>query len=216
MAAPLRLQVSYPNRRTLLSSARPEGSALSLFVPVVQQAPVGSEVLLDISVEGTALRFQLEGRVRVLFTGQVARQGPGLGIALVAEQKRAAAQMLAILAGRSLDDGTALDSRHEVDVRCLVKLRGQKLEGKLCDVSNTGAFIGAPPVPALTDDVKLTIQLEPLFGRWGGRLLNAKVIWVGEKKGVPGFGVRFLDGTAHVRESLKKHFPAPVRASPPR
>lgn len=211
MAQAQRIQAQYPTRRALLSSARPEGASLSLFVPGASLATIGADVLVDISVEGTELRFQLEGRVRTLFTGQASRNGPGLGIALVGEQKRAAAQMLALLAGRSLDDGTALDSRHQVDVPCLVNLGGRKVEGKVRDVSTTGAFIGAPRVPSLTDDVKLTIQLEPLFGRWGGRLLTAKVIWVGEKKGVPGFGVRFLDATAHVRESLRRHFPAQAR-----
>lgn len=207
MAAARRLQVQYPNRRTLLSSARPEGAVLSLFVPGSEQVAVGTEVVLDVSVDGTALRFELEGRVRVQFTGQASRQGPGLGVAFVGEQKRPAAQMLATLAGRSLDNGTALDSRHDVDVKCLVNLRGKRLAGALGDVSSTGAFIKVSKLPALSGDAELTIQVEPLFGRWGGRVLKARVIWVGEKKGVRGFGVRFTDAPSLVRESLKKHFP---------
>ena len=209
MASALRIQAQYPTRRALLSSARPEGSVLSLFVPGSEQVPVGTDVVVAITIEGTALRFQLEGRVRVQFAVHSTR--PGLGVAFAGDQKRAAAEMLAMLAGRSLDSGTALDSRHEVDVKCVVKLPGTKLDGALKDVSSTGAFIGAPAVPAVTSDAELTIQLEPMFGRWGGRLLRARVVWVGEKRGVAGFGVRFLDATAHVRESLKKHFPSPLR-----
>ena len=211
--AALRIQAQYPSRRALLASARPEGSVLSLFVPGSEQVPVGTEVVVLISIEGTALRFQLEGRVRVQFPQHFTR--PGLGVAFAGDQKRAAAEMMARLAGRSPDSGTALDSRHEVDVKCVVKLRDSKVEGAMKDVSSTGAFIGASTVPALTSDAELIIQLEPMFGRWGGRLLRARVVWVGEKRGVSGFGVRFLDATAHVRESLKRHFPSPVAPRSP-
>lgn len=204
MPSATRLEVQYPNRRALLASARTEGGSLSLFVPRSHDITVGALVLLDISVDGTALRFELEGIVR----GQLAAAGgrQGLGIVFTGPQKRPAAQMLATCAGRALDDGTALDSRHDVHVRCLVNLQGKKLKGALKDVSSTGAFIKATPLSNLRGDAELTIQLEPLFGLWGGQTVKARVIWVGEKRGEPGFGVRFLDATAQVRESLKKHF----------
>lgn len=204
MSSVTRLEVQYPNRRALLASARAERGTLSLHIPRGEDLALGSEVSLGISVDGTALRFELRGQVRLPLNALGARKG--LGITFAGPQKRAAAQMLATCAGRSRDDGTALDSRHDVDLRCLVNLPGTRLRGALKDVSSTGAFIGAQPSSTLRGDTELTIQLEPLFGRWGGRLLKARVIWVGQKKGVPGFGVRFLDATAQVRESLKKHF----------
>lgn len=209
--APTRLEVQYPNRRALLASARTEGAVLSLFIPGSEHVAAGTDVTLAISIESTELRFELQGRVRLQLAGHGARTQPGLGVALVGDQKRAAAQMLAVCAGRSLDDGTALDSRHDVDVVCLVDLHGTRLKGAVKDVSSTGAFIKAPRLSALRGEADVTIRLEPLFGRWGGRVLKARVVWVGEKKGMPGFGVRFLDATAHVRESLKKHFPSPAR-----
>ncbi len=204
MPSPIHLVVQYPSRRALLASARTEGGVLSLFVPRNDEVRSGSEVTLDITVEGTSLRFSLQGEVRLLLNAPGPRQG--MGVNFVGEQKRAAAQMVASCAGRAPTDGTALDSRREVDLRCLVNLRGQRVKAAVKDVSSTGAFIGAAQLPLVRDNTELTIQLNPFLGLWGGRVLKARVIWVGEKNGVPGFGVRFLDATAQVRESLKKLF----------
>lgn len=209
--APIRLEVSYPSHRGLLASARTEGAVLSLFVPGSEHVTAGTDVTLAIRIENTELRFELQGRVRMQLAGNGARTQPGLGVALIGAQRRAAAQMLATCAESSPDDGTALDSRHEVDVACLIDLHGTKIKGAVKDVSSTGAFIKAPRLSALRAEADVTIRLEPRFGLWGGRVLKARVMWVGEKKGVSGFGVRFLDATAHVRASLEKHLPSPAR-----
>jgi hypothetical protein len=89
-----------------------------------------------------------------------------------------------------------------------VRFNGGKLPAEVKDLSNSGAFIGAPKVRGLREDEELTIHLEPIFGRWGGQVLRARVIWVGEKQGTAGFGVRFVDDAMHVRSSLKKHLSA--------
>lgn len=205
-----RLQLQFPNRRALLASARAEGSELSLFASGHPgELPPGSDVMVEISVANTALLFELEGKVRVQFTTHGGR--PGLGIAFGGPQKRAAAQMLAICAGRSAADGTALDPRHEVDVRCVVNLQGTRVRGALKDLSSTGAFVGTRGDAVPSSDTELTIQVEPLFGRWGGRTLKARVVWVGMKRGVVGFGVRFLEASNLVRESLRRYFPSPAR-----
>lgn len=202
-----RLQVQYPNRRALLANARTEGAVLSLFVPGSQHVAVGTQVAVDIAVNEATLRFELQGRVRMQVAARGNGQQPGLSLTFEGEQKRVAARMLAACAGRALESGTALDSRHAVNLRCLVNLRTATLQGGVKDVSITGAFIATPRVSGLRVDDELTIQVDPLFGRWGGSVLRARVIWLGEKRGVPGFGVRFLDVGAHVRESLKKHVP---------
>lgn len=204
MSSSLPLVVQFPNRRALLASARTEGGILSLFVPRNDEVRTGAEVMLDITVEGTSLRFNLQGQARQLLNAPGARQG--MAVTFFGPHKREAAQMLASCAGRTPSDGTALDSRHDVDLRCVVKLPGKRLKAAVKDVSSTGAFIGAPLMPRLRGDTELTIELEGFFGMWGGQRLKARVIWVGEKKGVPGFGVRFLDATAQVRENLKKLF----------
>lgn len=204
-----RLQLQFPNRRALLASARAEGPELSLFASGHTDLPVGSEVAVEITVANTGLCFELEGRVRVHLASRFGRQGVGISFGGV--HKRGAAQMLAICAGRAVDDGTSLDTRHDVDVRCVVNLGGTRLRGALRDVSNTGAFIGTRGDAVPPHNAELTIQVEPLFGRWGGRTLKARVVWVGLKKGVPGFGVRFLEVGALVRESLRRYFPSPVR-----
>lgn len=204
MSSSLPLVVQFPNRRALLASARTEGGILSLFVPRNDEVRTGAEVMLDITVEGTSLRFNLQGQARQLLNAPGARQG--MAVTFFGPHKREAAQMLASCAGRTPSDGTALDSRHDVDLRCVVKLPGKRVKAAVKDVSSTGAFIGAPLMPRLRGDTELTIELEGFFGMWGGQRLKARVIWVGEKKGVPGFGVRFLDATAQVRENLKKLF----------
>lgn len=209
---PPRLQLRFPNRRALLASARAEGSDLSLFALGANDIPTGSDVTVEITVANTALFFELQGRVRMQVAAPFGR--PGVGIAFGGPHKRAAAQMLAICAGRAADDGTALDSRHDVDVRCVVNVQGARVPGALRDVSNTGAFIGTRGHSVPQNDTELTIQLEPLFGRWGGRTLKARVVWVGQKKGVAGFGVRFLETSALVRDSVRRYFRAPVSRAP--
>ncbi len=200
------IRFRYPTRRALLSSARAHGAELSLFVPGSADVPVGTKVTLDITLGDSVMRFALEGKVNARRAAQLGlRQEAGLGVVFDGEHKRAAAQMLAECAGRSLDDGTALDTRKPVEVTCLVNFGGRRLKAAVKDVSNTGAFIGTPKIRGLRKDAELTIRISPIFGRWGGQLLNARVMWVGEKKGIGGFGVRFLDQSAHVRQSLKKH-----------
>lgn len=207
MAVPVRLEVQYPNRRALLAAARTEGAALSLFVPGSHAVTAGDDVRLEVTIAGTDQRFEVEGHVRIRVAGDGSARGPGLGVIFRGEQKRAAAEMLGACAGRAAGAGTAVDARHDVDVPCVVNHHGHKVAGALRDVSSTGAFIGAPTVASLRGQAELLIQVEPLFGRWGGQVLKARVIWVGEKKGIPGFGVRFLEPSALVRERLKKHLP---------
>lgn len=205
MATAHRLEVRYPNRRAVLASARTERAVLSLFVPAAEHVTAGDEVQLIISVDGSTLRFELEGRVRLQFQ-QTGARGPGLGVVFRGEQRKGATQMLAACAGTGAD---ALDARREVDVRCLINLHGDRLRGALKDVSSSGAFIATRLVPGLRGEAELTIQLEPLFGRWGGRQLKARVVWVGEKHGVHGLGVQFLEPGEAVRDSLEKHLSPP-------
>lgn len=199
MSSATRIEVRYPTRRALLASARNEGGALSLLVPVSTVLPVGSMVLLEIKVERTELVFELEGTVRL-------QSRQGLGIFFTGHAKRGAAQMLATCAGRSADSGTQLDSRHDVDVRCRVSLGSTRVKAWLKDVSTTGAFIGDVAFAGVRTGSELTIQIEPFLGLFGGRVVKARVIWIGEKHGVQGMGVRFLDATAEMRESLKRHY----------
>lgn len=199
-----RLQVRYPNRRALLSSVRTERSVLTLFVPAGERIAAGSDVLLEISLD--ALRFEVAGRVRLQCQATRAR-GAGLSVVFPGPLKKAAVQMLTACAAMAGEDDTGIEQRHEVEVRCLIDLHGRKLKGTLKDVSSTGAFVSTLLVPELRGEAELVLQVEPLFGRWGGQPLKVRVIWVGEKRGVHGFGARFLEEGALVRERLKKHLP---------
>lgn len=208
MAKLATLPARYPHRRALLIAARAEGSNLSLFVPGAPALSVGAEVKVEVTLGDSPLKFSLQGRVHAQVAAHAGRPESGLSIAFVADEKRKAAEMLAQCAGRSAEHGTALDARHEVEVSCVVELPGEDVKAALRDVSNTGAFVNTSKRSGLKRDQELTLRVNPLFGSFGGKILKARVVWVGEKKGVPGFGVRFLDTKLHVRESLKKHLEA--------
>ena len=205
----IRLPVRFPHRGSLLANARAEGPSLTLFVPGWANFAIGADAMLEITFGDSDLHFEIEGRVsfqRKLPSGP--RQQPGLGFTFVGAQKRPAAQMIAQCAGRNAEEGTAMGARKPVTLSCLVKFNGTNTPAEVRDLSNTGAFIGLTKVRGLKEDLELTIHLEPIFGRWGGQVLKARVIWVGEKKGEAGFGIRFTEDTLHVRSSLKKHLAA--------
>lgn len=162
--------------------------------------------MVDITLDDSVLSFQLTGKVDAQRIPQAgSRLEAGLGIVFTGDQKRAAAHMLAACAGRSLDNGTAIDSRQPVDLSCLVRFGASKQKAAVKDVSQTGAFIGSPRLKGLHENLELTINISPILGLFGGRRLRARVIWVGEKKGIRGFGVRFLEQANYIRDSLKKH-----------
>ncbi len=202
MGATTTLKVRYPHRRALLAAARAEGAVLSLFVPGHTDVAPGTALSLEVNLDDSPLRFALQGTVRAQLS---VRSEPGLAVVFTGEAKRPVAEMVALCAGRAVADGTALDSRLQVDVSCLIDLSGQSVRAVMRDVSNSGAFIGTPSPPGVRPDSELTVRFDPLFGRWGGNPLAARVVWVGHKHGMSGFGVRFLESTAIVRERLKKH-----------
>ncbi len=199
------LRIRYPHRRALLAAARAEGSVLSLFVLGQPQHSIGSTLELEISLDDSPLRFSVAGTVRARFESQLARQEPGLAVVFQGDAKKPVAEMVAICAGRALEDGTALDSREQVNVSCLLEFPRNTLRGVIRDFSNTGAFIGIAEQLDTTPGVEVTVKLDLLFGRWGGHPLKARVVWSGRKYGVHGFGVRFVDAPNVVRERLKKH-----------
>jgi len=205
MSAASILRIRYPHRRALLAAARAEGSVLSLFVPGQPTHTVGTPLELEISLGDSPLRFSVAGTVRARFDSQLARQEPGLAVVFQGDAKKPVAEMVAICAGRALEDGTALDSREQVNVSCLLEFPRNTLRGVIRDFSNTGAFIGIAEQLDATPGLEVTVKLDLLFGRWGGSPLKARVIWNGRKYGVHGFGVRFVDAPSLVRERLKKH-----------
>ena len=119
--------------------------------------------------------------------------------------KKPVAEMVAICAGRPAGDGTALDSREQLNVPCLLEFSQGAVRGVIRDLSNTGAFVGTSHMVDAAPGVEVTLKLAALFGRWGGHPLSARVVWSGRKYGVHGFGVRFTDDPGVVRERLKKH-----------
>lgn len=178
---------------------------LSLFVPGQPTHAVGERVRLEISLADSPAVFTFEGTVRARFDTALTRQEPGLAVVLQGEAKKPVAEMVALCAGRPLEDGTALDSRAQLNVPCLLEFPHAQVRGVIRDVSNTGAFIGTTHLVDAAPGDEVTLKLATLFGRWGGHPLAARVVWSGRKYGVHGFGVRFVDPQAVVRERLKKH-----------
>lgn len=203
-AAPI-LRIQYPHRRALLAAARAEGSLLSLFVPGQPRHAIGTALELEISLGDSPLRFTVAGLVRARFENRLARQEPGMALVFQGDAKKPVAEMVAICAGRPLEDGTALDSREQVNISCLLEFPRNVLRGVIRDVSNTGAFVGIAQTLDATPGLEVKVKLDPLFGKWGGNPLQARVVWSGRKYGVHGFGVRFVEAPGVVRERLKKH-----------
>lgn len=205
-ASATRLRITYPTRRAVLASYRLDGTTLSLFVPTEAEVALGSPILLDVAFGDCSQEFTLRGRVtwrRAQARG--VRLEAGLGIAFIGGEKFAPAQMLAFCAGRPLELGTSQDPRVEAAIPCKVELGKHQLRAHVRDISNGGAFISLKGISGLPVGREVTLRLEPgLFG-WGGKILRAKVVWSGDKGGMPGFGARFVGLPGEVRPALKKY-----------
>jgi Tfp pilus assembly protein PilZ len=199
-----RLSVKYLQRRSILANSRAEGHVLSLFVPGYYAVKVGSTVWLDVTFGVSELKFSLCGQVKFSRReGAGPRQDGGVGLTFEGDFKREAAQMLANCAGRPVELGTAMVPRVNLQARCVVRGAGGTLKAEVCDLSSTGAFVASNRVPWLRAAEEVTLQLNPLFGTFGGTTVPGKVVWVGQKNGRSGFGVRFVGTTAELKSRLK-------------
>lgn len=202
---PLVVDVVYPSRRYVLARLRAEGPSLALFAPTDRFVPLGSRVELRIRFADCDAAYELTGTVT--FLRQQARglsQDIGIGVTFDGEDKRAAAQMIAFCAGRPPDVGTAQTPRKELQLSCVVRLGQRAMSAEVRDLSSSGAFVAATSLPGVRVGSELVLQIAPLFSTFGGRRLEARVMWIGNKQGRAGFGARFLGAAGAIRPALKK------------
>jgi hypothetical protein len=198
------IQAVFASRRQALAFSRAGGRELSLFVPTDVSPPLRALVALDVSFSEGGGHFFLQGVVS--FHRAVARgplQPPGIVVAFeTSEQKKKAAELIAFCAGRPPEDGTATSHRRQLMSRCIVHAAPGSVKGNVRDVSMTGAFIAAALPRSVKEGAEIELQLEPILGAIGGKRLHAKVMWLGQKYGVFGFGARFIGTIDEIRRGV--------------
>ncbi|MDC0713272.1 PilZ domain-containing protein [Stigmatella sp. ncwal1] len=197
------LEVRYASRRALLSSAKTERGALTLFVPTPHKVAQGECVRLMVTLADADGRFEIEGTA-LTWTQAGGRDGVGGFLANFAgDHKRRAAEMIAVCAQRPLSMGTASRERVVLRVRCQLKLTDEKFPGELRDLSQTGAFVVGRQFGKrkVGEPVWLKVQ-GGLFGL-GGTWLEARVIWQGKKGEEPGLGLRFMSNEAKQASAIQ-------------
>jgi hypothetical protein len=175
-----------------------------LFVASDVALTIGCSVQVRVAIAGTSQAFEFVGTVLDHAWAGHRSRASGLTISFQGEDKKRAAEMVAVCADRPPAMGTASSWRVELAVRCKVKgIRGSS-KGVISDLSRTGAFI-ATEVSRLQPGSPLRVQLEPsvlgLVGAW----LDAKVIWWGDKGGRPGLGIQFVGTKQNQTKALNKY-----------
>jgi hypothetical protein len=213
MTAPKRtVEANYPTKRLVLASCKTANGTLSLFVPTVAFIAAGTEVKLVITFGDAKEKFELEGVVTWRRT-QTRGLGlePGIGVEFAPPEKFRAAQMLAFCAGRPLSAGTAVERRVSQQIPIYVSVGPHRLAGYIRDLSASGAFVAGPAFAQLSKGTELMIQLSRGWLGFGVRQLKARVVWSGFKKGVFGFGARFLEDSMRTRPVLRRYLVAKSR-----
>jgi len=199
------IDVEYASRKALLSAAKSEGSKLTLFVPSDAAPPVGGGVDLRISIAGTNQMFWLFGTVSNRTWVGNASRASGLTVCFRGDEKRHAAEMVALCADRSPAMGTARSERQEMQFECKVKGTHGSRNAVLVDLSRTGAFIATERLRGIHSGSRLRVQFGPSVLGLGGTWLDALVIWQGEKGVHTGLGVQFLGVNEKQAKILNKY-----------
>jgi serine/threonine protein kinase len=173
----------YGSRKQALAASRARGAELSLAVPSLDLTP-GQSVKLRVSFADSGRTFDV--------TGSVAREPSdfGMRVLFTGTEKQRAAEMLAFCADRTPLMGTSQSRRLPVRIPCKLKSDLSNLSGNVSDLSRTGAFLVLHGrAPLVGSWVKLCLDPGPLG--MGGSSVDVRIVWRGEKQGVPGVGVAF-------------------------
>lgn len=153
---------------------------------------------LEIVLADSGSEYTLQGRVRFRRAG-TREVEPGVSVAFEGDDKRLASEVLARWAGKDPRLGSASSVRRPTSIPCVVRLRDRRVVAEIKDLSSGGAFVTRSRAPAFPVGTEVVLQIEPIFSRWGGKRLAARVVWLGEKHGERGFGMRFVDEPARVQ-----------------
>jgi hypothetical protein len=198
------LEVRYASRRALLSSAKTERGALTLFVPTSRAILQGSPVRLTITFADSEGRFELEGHA---LTGgrAIGRNGEGGFLASFAgDHKRRASEMIAFCAQRPLSMGTASRERLAIRKSCQLKLAERQVSGELRDLSQTGAFVVGQQFGKVKEGDPVWLKVAGGLLGLGGTWLEARVVWQGKKDEEPGLGLRFTGNEARQASAIQR------------
>jgi len=198
------LEVRYASRRALLTAAKTERGALTLFVPTSRSVLQGTPVLLKISFGDDDTRFEIPA---VAATGgrSIGRNGEGgFLVSFSGDPKRRAAEMVAFCAQRPLSMGTAARERLPIRKSCQLKLADRQLSAELRDLSQTGAFVVSRGLGKIKEGDPVWLKVEGgLFGL-GGTWLEARVVWQGKKDEEPGLGLRFTGNETRQASAIQR------------
>ena len=203
------LRIQYPTRRYVLSASRAQGSALDVFAPTHTRLPIGTTVRLAVGFGDSPQRFDLHGKVSYVRGGSYGiSHEPGLGVTFESDDKRAASEMLAFCAGKPLSQGTASRKRVPTEINCRFKTGSHAVQGRVLDLSTSGLFVNSPKIPNLKIGSSIQVKLDPGWFGLGGQSVSVRIMWQGEKRGLYGFGGRFVDEPALITATLRKYMPA--------
>jgi hypothetical protein len=198
------LEVRYASRRSLLSGAKTERGALTLFVPTSRSVYQGFRVRMTITFGDATERFELLG---VALSGGRAtgRDGEGGFIASFSgDHKRRAAEVFAFCAQRPRSMGTATRERVALRKNCQLKLADRQIPGEVRDLSQTGAFVVAQKLGKLKEGEPVWLKVSGgLFGI-GGTWLEARVVWLGKKGEEKGVGLRFTGNETKQASAIQR------------
>ena len=198
------LEVRYASRRALLTAAKTERGALTLFIPTPRAVLLGTPVRLAITFGDAEGRFELEG-VAASGGRAIGRNGEGGFLASFSgDHKRRAAEMVAFCAQRPLAMGTALRERLVIRKNCQLKLADRKFSGELMDLSQTGAFVVGRHLGKVKEGEPVWLRVPAGLLGLGGTWLEARVVWQGKKDEEPGLGLRFTGNESRQAAEIQR------------
>jgi hypothetical protein len=195
------VDVYYATRKLAVLASTARGAKLELFLPGGRGVE-GASVKACVRFGDTNRTFELDGVVaKATVVGPPGVGGSGMRICLSGPDKQRAAEMIAFCADRPLNMGTAGSRRVRVSIPCRLKSASDSAEGKVRDLSRTGAFIALKGHSGSPGSA-IRLQLEPGVLGMGGGWLQARVVWRGERHGQEGVGVEVCEDGGGTRSDL--------------
>jgi hypothetical protein len=150
---------------------------------------LGTPVNLSVRFDDDVRSLTLCGSV----VSETVQPRRSIAIQFAGEEKKRAAGLIALCAGRPLGQGTAAAHRVATNLRCRVAAGRTGSEGAVRDLSLTGAFLTGGKLKEVRPGASVRVCVAGERDRAGREQAwwEAVVVWRGEKHGEVGLGVRF-------------------------
>lgn len=191
------LPVKYPTRRALLASVHREGESVSLFVPGEAAVTRNVDVRLKVAFGDSNKNYYLSGTVQSVI---LAGANAGFTLGLRTDADRQSFEYAFAYCSKNQQPA----ARFHSSIDCTVDLGRDKVPARIKDLSLTGAFVASRRFSLLKLGDQLGIDVKGGFLGLGRIHVQGKVVWTGEKNGVPGFGIQFVGDLQGVRSLLKR------------